>query len=62
MVKPGGRLIIAIKNLEVDVLDNLYCVDRNLDNSTTVKFLKQHDEDHSYIWDLGTQKLLIQDL
>uniref|UniRef100_A0A8D8ZRB6 protein-L-isoaspartate(D-aspartate) O-methyltransferase n=2 Tax=Cacopsylla melanoneura TaxID=428564 RepID=A0A8D8ZRB6_9HEMI len=61
MVKPGGRLIISIKNLEVDVLDNLYYVDRLMDNSTKVQFLKQHDEDHSYIWDLGSQKLLIHD-
>ncbi|KAI5751510.1 hypothetical protein M8J77_008128 [Diaphorina citri] len=61
MVKPGGRLIISIKNLDVDVLDNLYCVDRNMDNTTKVKFLKQHDEDHAYIWDFDLHKLLIED-
>lgn len=61
MVKPGGRLIISIKNHEVDVLDNLYYVDRHLDNTTKVKFVKQHYEDHSYIWDMGSQKMLIAD-
>lgn len=60
MVKPGGRLIIAIKN-EIDVLENVYAVDRSMDNTTTVKFVKQHDEDHSNIWDLKKHKLLIQD-